>query len=203
MLQFILTFIAGSLTVTAYELYRDKRLFAAWCQIRPRHAGMALVCIAVVLASALLLMQVSVLDWGYMHYLTGSSGSVYAQAPASPDPTWFERVLPWWILLSLVLVMPSAAQAEERWFRGGLMSWSWTRRLLMQLAFGMMHMILGIPLYAALAIGMFGLMLSARQLRLGRKGYSQEQALADGVSIHLCYNLMLICIVVFMLSLSR
>lgn len=202
MLQFILTFLAGSFTVTAYESYRANRLWTPWQSIRWQHFAWALLFLLVVIVSLLALKQIPALDWGWIQWLTGKAGSVYAQTPTKPDPSFYERLLPWWILLVLVLAMPSAVLAEERYFRANALDWSWQRRIAMQIAFGLAHMILGIPLYAALAIGVFGMLLTWRHVRLRLNGQSPEQALADGVAIHLSYNLVIVGMIVLVMAIA-
>lgn len=189
-LRFILLFLAAMLTVSAYQSYRDRSMVQIWPFIRPRHTGLALLFIAAVVLSMLAFSLVPGLDWGYIQAMTGQQGSVY-NAPAPIKTQTIDRILPLWILVALVLNMPAAVMAEEKLFRANVSRWRWPRLIAMQLLFGLMHMILGIPLYAALGLAVFGLLLSGRHLQLIARGQSPQAALMDGASIHLSYNLML------------
>lgn len=189
-LRFILLFLAAMLTVSAYQSYRDRSMTLIWPYLRPRHTVLALAFIALVVISMLLFSLVPGLDWGYIQHMTGQQGSVYA-APTPTKTETIDRILPLWILVALVLNMPAAVMAEEKLFRAKLSQWQWPRRIAMQLLFGLMHMILGIPLYAALGLAVFGLLLTGRQLQRIAAGDTPELALMDGASIHLSYNLIL------------
>lgn len=192
-LKFILLFLAGTLSVSAYESYRDRTLFALWATIRPRHVVLALGCLCVVIISMLIFSQFPLLDWGYIKALTSENGSVYTAAITTKSKTdWVERILPAWIVVALVLNLPAGVMAEERYFRGNVELWGWPKRIGVQLAFGLAHMILGIPLFAALAIGVFGLLLTVRRLRLVKRGMADQEIFLDGSAIHLAYNSLII-----------
>lgn len=189
-LRFLLLFVAAMLTVTAYQSYRDGTMKLIWSSVRLRHVGLALLFLAIVILAMLLFSLVPGLDWGYIKALTGQQGSVYAD-PQPVKTGVIDRILPLWILVVLVLNIPSAVMAEEAMFRAKLGQWTWPRRVGMQLLFGLMHMVLGIPLFAALGLAVFGFLLSFRHLRQLRMGMRAERAVLDGASIHLSYNLIL------------
>jgi hypothetical protein len=58
----------------------------------------------------------------------------------------------------LVFCLPLLAHFEEQWFRGGTHGWG--EGLWRSFAFGMVHCLVGVPLAAGLAIGVFGLWLT-------------------------------------------
>mgnify|MGYP006352911413 CR=1 FL=1 len=59
-------------------------------------------------------------------------------------------------LALLLPALPLFAYAEERMFRAGAQRWARGRRTLKVLQFGMIHVIIGIPIGAALALSIGG-----------------------------------------------
>lgn len=193
-LKFILLFLAGTLTVSAYESLKDRSFFTLWPAIRLRHLWLALAYLSLVIITMLVLSNIPGLDWGYIKALTQQNGSVYTAAiSTTPSKTdWVEKILPAWIVVALMFNLPGGVMAEERFFRGNAEHWSWLKRVLMQFAFGLAHLILGIPFFAALAIAVFGLLLTTRRLRLVKQGHTDHEAFLDGSCIHLVYNLLIL-----------
>jgi hypothetical protein len=60
--------------------------------------------------------------------------------------------------VALVFCLPLLAHIEEQWFRGGTVGWE--QGIIRSFLFGMVHCVVGVPLAAGLAIGVFGLWLT-------------------------------------------
>ena len=93
-----------------------------------------------------------------------------AAATGQPAPG-----VPWWqvagvtgFLVGLSLLFPTLAMAEEQAFRGGWEDLSTPRQVLSALRFGLVHLVMLIPLAAALAIAVAGFAYGRIYLRAHR-----------------------------------
>lgn len=90
---------------------------------------------------------------GWWMLLDGEGNAVLGQTSNS-GPAW---TLMAWVLPVLVAVAsPILARDEEEYFRAGAETWTWGRRASKCLRFGLLHMVAGVPLAAALAISLVG-----------------------------------------------
>ncbi|MTV25431.1 hypothetical protein FTX61_08425 [Nitriliruptoraceae bacterium ZYF776] len=138
---------------------------ALWRAIGWREATGALALFAVVAGTAtLLLAEVPVLSLG-LGELVGTSGNAvfvpleaglaYAPLPAT-GPDWPLLVGATVFLGLLLLLLPWLAYVEEELFRAGYEAAPWPRIVLASLLFGLVHLVVLVPLGAALAIGLAG-----------------------------------------------
>jgi hypothetical protein len=92
-------------------------------------------------------------------------------------------------------------EREEMRFRVGAEGWPFRRRVTRGLQFGLLHLIAGIPIAAALAISVAGWWLTWMYLRGYRRG-GPRAALDESARVHLAYDLEVIALVVAALALA-
>jgi uncharacterized membrane protein YjjB (DUF3815 family) len=160
--------------------WRNRRLaYAVWGRIRPRHVLGGLGLLAVVLTVALALLQyVPVTRYGFGSFVGLHGNAVFAPieeaavraggegltAPAPGGPPEAGGQGARYGLLAaaaaflggLVLLFPWLAYVEERTFREGLERATLARELASALRFGLVHLVMLIPLAAALALAVAG-----------------------------------------------
>lgn len=147
--------------------WRQRELTRAiWAAVGWRHLAGALGLLALVVAVAtVLLVAVPVTGVG-LGTLTGTEGNAVFSpleeglARAGPAPAsgvdWLLLAGGTVFLGALALLLPWLAFVEEEVFRAGLEGASWARVAAVSLVFGLLHLVMLIPLAAALAIGVAG-----------------------------------------------
>lgn len=159
-----------------------------WRAIRLRHLGGALLLMVAVLGVALSLLAfvpASQIGLGQLVGLQGNAvfapidGALEApieaanQAQATGEPEarvpWTDVVAVTGFLGVLVLMFPHLAHAEEEAFRRGWENYDWRRQILSALRFGMIHLVMLIPLAAAVAISVAGYAYGRVYLRSYRR----------------------------------
>lgn len=101
-----------------------------------------------------------------------------------------------WLLLSLAL--PYLAKGEEETFRS--LVFDTKKRIITSIKFGLVHMIVGVPLYVALVLAVIGYIFSIFYVRAFNKAAMSDPYSADKVavlastSVHAKYNFLLITI---------
>ncbi|MGI9018549.1 MAG: hypothetical protein ACR2HR_15850 [Euzebya sp.] len=167
---------------------RRRLAFRIWRSIRPRHVVGSLALIVVVLTVALsLLTFVPVTGVGLGQLLGLDGNAVFApidnaleapiQAADEAQQTGTEAAgVPWTdivgvtgFLAGLILLFPYLAHGEEEAFRAGWEDFDHLRQALSALRFGLIHMIMLIPLAAALAVGVAGYVYGRIYLRAYRR----------------------------------
>lgn len=186
----------GLLGRSLWPMMRNPRYRVIVSGLRPRHfgAGLAIIVLVFVVA-ALLIEHVPAMGIGWFALLGGGSNvAVAAPADNTHAPT-FMRALPLVLIGVVAIIAPVAALREERLFRRGTENQSFRRRWTRQMVFGLAHMVMGIPLGAALAIGLGGggFMRTYRRRHLVRQ--SRLDAVLESTRTHLAYNLLLLALV--------
>lgn len=154
------------LTRAAVGAWHQRALAGAvWRRIRLRHVGGSLVLlVAVGSLATLLLAAVPPARLG-LGSLVGFSGNavfapleaaVGATAPPAAGPDWVLATAATLFLGALVLLLPWLAFVEEEVFRAGLEDADVRGELWAALRFGLAHLVMLIPLGAALAIAVAG-----------------------------------------------
>ena len=163
--------IAGWILVTlarsARAAWAQRDLVVAiWRAWRPVHlAGVVGLFTIVATVAGILLTWVPYMDVGLGTLVGTESNAVFAPleqavaatGPAPDDgPDWALVLLSSAFLGPLLLLLPWLAFIEEEVFRGGLEDASPWRELLAALVFGLAHLVMLVPVGAALAIGVAG-----------------------------------------------
>jgi len=176
----------------AIRATRTRRTRVVWRGLRPSHFLLAvpiLLLAAVVGISAWLWLPGAWFGWWSLMG-NGGGGAINASlTPATADAPAFSKVLPYVMLISLALVLPMAARWEEMRFRLGAESQGTGKRLVVALGFGLAHLIMGIPIAAALAVGAGGWGFAAAYRRAYRRRQSRHDAIMQSSRVHLAYNL--------------
>ncbi len=139
---------------------------AVWRRIGvPQVAGAALLVALVVAVASALVTHVPGMDLGLGTLLGTSSNAVFTPleeavsrtgpAPAS-GPDWRLAGLATAFLLPLLALLPWLAFVEEEVFRAGLEDTTLVGEVGRALAFGLVHLVVLVPLGAALAVGVSG-----------------------------------------------
>lgn len=163
--------IAGWILVTlvraARGAWNHRRLaLTVWGRVRLLHLlGCAGLVALVVLVAGTLITSVPGMDLGLGSLIGTSSNAVFtpleeAVARAGPvpevGPDWTLIVLSSGFLLPLVALLPWLAFVEEEVFRAGLEDASLFEEFLAALVFGLAHLVMLVPLGAALGVGLAG-----------------------------------------------
>ena len=160
--------IAGWILVTLGRASRGawahRRLITTvWSRIRPWHlAGTAALLFVVVAAASAMIETVPGLSMGLGSLVGTTSNAVFtpleeAMARTGPPTAgtidWALLLLSTAFLLPLAALLPWLAFVEEEVFRAGLEDASVWRELRSALVFGLAHLVMLVPLGAALAVG--------------------------------------------------
>ena len=168
---------------------------AVWRRIRVRHVAGSLVLLVVVLGVAVGLMTlVPVTGYGLGSLIGLTSNAVFAPVeeaaarsstvtgPAAQTVTSAVNVASLLFLGGLLVLFPWLAYVEESVFREGLETVGVGGRLWSALRFGLLHLVMLVPLAAALAIAVAGLFYGAVYRRaFARSGRRDEAVLASTV----------------------
>lgn len=159
--------------------------------IRGRHLWPVPLVLAAVLGVSLVLVQVPLLSFGWWTAL-GGVGNPVVGSSTETSGTPLEWLLPVVFLGLLVPAVPLFAYREEEIFRRGCERWSWRRRVVMALWFGLVHAAIGIPIGVALALSIGGAYFQWCYLRGFRAGGSVAAALLESARAHTAYNLTIV-----------
>lgn len=191
--------------LNAKSSYKDR---SRWVNIvkglRFRHFAIALPLLLVVLLTAGFLKSISP-DWathGWMYYVGGvGSFSIGGTFMGTPDDTGAMHFMLYPFFLLLWFTLPLLAELEERIFRGKAATWSWLKNLWMTTLFGLVHLAMGIPLYAgvALIVSGLGFLLVNRRTALRE---NQEAGIMESTRVHLAYNSILFAVLLILLAIQ-
>lgn len=171
--------VAGMLGRAVRPAWRNRLLATAvWRRIRPRHVLGCVCLLAVVLGTALGLVRVAPFTgWGLGTLIGLDGNAVFAPlqeatelaeqargplaagpdgAPADPGTDWLTLGVAGAFLLGLLILFPWLAYTEERAFRAGLERADLKGELKAAFRFGIVHLVMLIPVAAALAIAVAG-----------------------------------------------
>lgn len=167
-----------------------------WRSMRMRHVWPA----PFVLAGAALLGWLlstyvgGILNWGWWSAMGGTGNVVLGNNSdlfGTLGSQWVSRIM----LVVLALLMPNLVTWEERVFRRGIERRSALGRLLWAGAFGLIHVVAGIPLWAALALTVVGLYCSHVYMKTYRAlaptrgdAVARRRAVLESTCAHLGFN---------------
>lgn len=193
---FVQVAFGGMVMAGALPALRNPRWRIVVRSLRWRDAATAAGILLLVLPMAAgLVFYVPGMDIGWMKLLTGHQGNalVPSAAVAGGDDAGIGVLfLVAMVLTALLASLPLLVLREERSFRRASEGEGKRKAIIRQMGFGLIHMLVGIPLGAALAIGMGGWCFRSAYLR----GYSTKRSRQDAViastRIHLAYNTILL-----------
>lgn len=163
----IAAWILVTLARAARGAWGHRRLMVTiWRSIRPRHlGGTALLLVAVGTTMTVLIAVVPGMAYGLGTFVGTTSNAVFAPLeaavaasgpPPASGPDWVLLIGSSAFLLPLAVLLPWLAFVEEEVFRAGLEDASLAREAFAALVFGLAHLIMLVPVGAALAIGLAG-----------------------------------------------
>ena len=189
----VLGLVGARLATIASRAARSEALRGRTIEIlrglRLRHFLWAPVVLVVVVTAAVLLVEVPGLDFGWWTAI-GGTGNVIVGSTERDTGGGLADLVPLVFLLVLLPLLPLLAEREERMFRVGAESWSWPRRVRRAVEFGLIHLVMGIPIGVALALSLGGGYFTWAYLRGWRRveGGSQEAGLLESTRAHTAYN---------------
>jgi hypothetical protein len=174
---------------------------AVWRRIRVRHVAGSLALLAVVLGIAVGLMTLApVTGLGLGSLIGMTSNAVFAPVeeaaarssqvtgPAAETVASAVNVVSLLFLGGLLVLFPWLAFVEESVFREGLEAVGTLRRLWSALRFGLLHLVMLVPLAAALAIAVAGLWYGHIYLRAYAATEQRDEAVLASTVWHTTFN---------------
>ena len=158
-----------------------------------RHFAPVPFLAAAVVVTAILLVRIPPLDFGWWSALGGEGNPVFGSTERTAG-TALEILIPLVFMTLLIPALPLFAEREEQIFRAGAEEWSTPKRILKGVQFGLVHAIIGIPIGFALALSIGGWWFTVAYLRGYRAGGPNE-ALLESTRAHTAYNATLVTIV--------
>jgi hypothetical protein len=197
----VLAFIGSRLLVSAGHVVRStearRRTLEIVRHLRPRHFLRAPVVIFAVIVAASLLYAIPPLRFGWWTAL-GGTGNIVTGGTTRTHGTVLEWLIPAIFLTVLFPLLPLFAAREEEMFRMGAEDWSMARRIRRGVEFGLVHLVMGIPIAVALALSIGGWYFTWAYLRGYRRG-GRSEAMMEATCSHLAYNLEILTVAVIAL----
>lgn len=186
----VLALVGTRLVTSAITAARSERLRGRVVEIlrglRFRHFAPVPLVLTGVVVVATLLLQVPGLSWGWWTAIGGTGNVIVggSDRPGLGAVTWLAPVL---FITLLIPLLPLFAEREEHMFREGAEDWSMARRARRAVEFGLVHLIMGIPIGVALALSVGGGYFTWAYMRGFRRG-GRDEAVMESTRSHLAYN---------------
>ena len=191
LVSLILSLVFIYLLIAARKSLKRRTLQVFFSRLRPRHFVRALLTLGVMgFTAALLLEPESLLRWGWWGML-GGSGNVLLGQTANAHGSSTRLIVPIIILILLVLSLSEAAFSEEMIFRSGDEHRPFSERLKRSIVFGLEHIVMGIPIGAALVLSIGGLSFSGAYRKAFTKTGSADEAIVESTLVHIAFNLII------------
>jgi hypothetical protein len=140
------------------------------------------------------------LKWGWWSMLGGQGNIVMGKTTAGPSWMAFAPLL---VLPLLFFNIPRLAFNEEEEYRRGSEHMGWGKRAMVAFRFGMVHLVMGIPILGGMALTVAGFGFLGAYLRaLKRSGGDVAYATHRAGAFHAAYNLVLVTLVAVSVSLA-
>ena len=170
--------------------------------LRLRHFLRAPLVFATVILVFSLLYLVPPLRIGWWT-LIGGTGNIVTGSTDRTSGTALEWIIPGTFILLLAPALVRFAEREEEIFRLRAEGWSTMRRLRRGVEFGLVHLVMGIPIAAALALSIGGWYFTWAYLRgYQRSGGDQHAALMESTRSHVAYNMEIFALVLLAVVLT-
>ncbi len=167
-----------------------------WSGMGLRHLWPAPLVLAVAGAVAYVLSSYvgGLMNWGWWSAVGGQGNVILGnneQLFGVTGSQWVGRTM----LLVVAVLMPNLVTWEERLFRRGIERRTPLGRAAWALAFGLFHLVAGLPLYAALALAVLGVYCSHSYMRTFRalavmkgEAVARRAAVLESTRAHLGFN---------------
>jgi hypothetical protein len=200
-----LAFFGGRLVMNAGRAARStdarERTLVIVRGLRLHHFLLAPLAMAAVVVVASVLFQVKPLQFGWWTAL-GGTGNIITGSTTRTHGTALEWLVPAFFLTLVFPLLPLFAAREEEMFRLGAEHWTLSRRIRRGLEFGLVHLVMGIPIAVALALSVGGWYFTGAYLRGYRRTASAWEAMMERTRSHLAYNLEIVTIAILVLILT-
>jgi hypothetical protein len=196
----IATLVIGSALYSSYKDFRkDSSLLKMAYFSRPMDYLWSFLMVIGVMTTVITLASIGLpMTWSWISMLGGEgtdapSGNIMA-APFKSGSVLI--IGGFWLLLSLAL--PYLAKGEEQTFRS--LVFGTKSRIITSIKFGLVHMIVGVPLFIALILAVAGYIFSIFYVKAFKKAAKVDPYTADEVainvstSVHAKYNFLIITI---------
>ena len=127
------------------------------------------------------------LKFSWISFISGGQSQNLVTSPMTSG--YVPLVILFWVLMTFSL--PYLAKMEEVMFREGVIDLG--SRIKKSIIFGMVHMVMGIPLFVAMLLCITGFIFSIRYCKVYRV-LGSEEALLASTSLHMKYNFIIITI---------
>jgi len=196
----IATLVIGSALYSSYKDFRkDSSLLKMAYFTRPMDYLWSFLMVIGAMTTVVTLASVGLpkfMTWSWISMLSGDgtdtqSGNIMA-APFRSGSVLI--IGGFWLLLSLAL--PYLAKGEEQTFRG--LIFGTKKRIITSIKFGLVHMIVGVPLFIALILAVVGYIFSIFYVKAFNKAAkvdpytANEVAINVSTSVHAKYNFLII-----------
>jgi hypothetical protein len=166
--------------------------------LRPHHFLLALPVLTAIIVTAVVLIQLPVLSFGWWEAIGGVGNP--AVGLTDQDLGILDVLIPAFFLGLLVVALPLLVAREEWVFRRGAEHRGALQNVGRSVVFGLAHAVIGIPVGAALALSIGGLYLTWCYLQGWRATRSQAGALLESTRAHLAYNVTILGLVAVALA---
>jgi membrane protease YdiL (CAAX protease family) len=194
----IATLVIGSALYNSYKDFRkDSSVLKMAYLTRPMDYLWSFLMVVGVMTTVITLTSIGLpkfMTWSWISML-GSDGDPSGNIMAAPFKSGSVTIIGiFWLLLTLAL--PYLAKGEEKTFRG--LIFGTKRRIITSIKFGLVHMIVGVPLFIALILAVVGYIFSIFYVKAFYKATKVDPYTADDVainvstSVHAKYNFLII-----------
>ena len=194
----IATLVIGSALYSSYKDFRkDSSLLKMAYLTRPMDYLWSFLMVVGVMTTVITLASIGLpkfMTWSWISML-GSDGAPSGNIVAAPFKSGSVLIIScFWFLLSLAL--PYLAKGEEKTFRS--LIFGTKNRIITSIKFGLVHMIVGVPLFIALILAVAGYIFSIFYVKAFYKAAKVDPYTADDVainvstSVHAKYNFLII-----------
>ena len=196
----IATLVIGSALYSSYKDFRkDSSLLKMAYFTRPMDYLWSFLMVIGVMTTVITLTSVGLpkfMTWSWISMLgDGSADAPSGNILAAPFKSGSVIIICiFWLLLTLAL--PYLAKGEEKVFRS--LVFSTKKRIITSIKFGLIHMVVGVPLFIALILAVVGYIFSIFYVKAFNKAAKVDPYTADEVainvstSVHAKYNFLII-----------
>lgn len=131
--------------------------------------------------------------WMSLFYTNGGNAGIQPITDLSKSGVPLLRVVPIIFMAAFIVIIPIAAELEERFFREGISEWPAIFRK--SVVFGLWHCIVGVPLAVGIALSLPGLFYAWKYKRASEASGSTEIGIQESTLYHSTYNLIIAVII--------
>lgn len=187
--------VAALIAMRLPQAFRDRRQLVVLRGVRLRHLALGARSLAtVIVIAALLLAPDTPLRLGWWHLIGGSGSLLVGASPDAGGISGTAQFLMVACVSLLLLQLPRLALAEEREFRRGAEKRSRVTNAVWAMKFGLVHLLIGIPIGAAVALGAAGALFGIAYTKGLRVTGNRGGAILEAARVHLMHNVIALTI---------